>query len=181
MRNYCEDCRGMAYGIAVDLHRDWFRCSNFDLITGFVVNPLAALFSMQQEVQEYEQTPQFATLAYNTDIQQPIIAAGLPGKFDCSPIQLGIADHNLYRSRLDFTASELQCGRKILIAKIHPETCKQITYHTQTLHGLFFNGMRYLGIEANTDHQQKVAIVHLPHVDLTCLAMHQYISCSSNI
>src|SRR6266487_3536969 len=173
MRYYGEDGRGMTYGITVNLHGDWFRCINFDVITGLVVNPLLASLVMQQEVQEYQYPPQFATLVYNTDIQQPIIATGLPSKFDGSPVQLGIADHNLYRSRLDFTASELQCCRKILIAKIHPETCKQITYHAQTFHWLFFNGMRYLGIKANAHHQQKIAIVHLSHVDDSCLTMPQ--------
>ena len=87
--------RSMAQWITIDLDGDRMVRAYLDLRAFFVLHPLTALLTVQQEIEKEQGTTQHVLSPHNTDIEQAIIALCQPGILDRTTVELRIADDYL--------------------------------------------------------------------------------------
>src|SRR5579883_1288350 len=111
--------------------------------------------------------------AYNTDIEQTIVATGLPGVFEGSSIELCITNYNLQGSCFDRAFIDLKGSAEGWITENLPDTYKQIAQDTKALGWFLLNDMGNLAVHPDASHQQKIAIINASQIDAPGLPIYQ--------
>src|ERR1019366_1941745 len=99
-----------------------------------------------------DDTPQYATFTYDTNIQQPIIALCLPCVLNSTSIELRITNNDLNWCCLDYLIIHLQNGAKSRVTKTQPGSNKQVSKHTKAFGAFLLDRMNYLTVDAKANH-----------------------------